>query len=73
MAIALGCALCSQHFEYGSNYGHVTFGIQLVDTDSGPSTIYGVEVEKLTNMDADFFTVQNWIVRNFGTLVINNL
>ena len=37
------------------------------------STIYGVEVEKLTNMDADFFTVQNWIVRNFGTLVINNL
>ena len=22
------------------------------------STIYGVEVEKLTNMDADFFTVQ---------------
>ena len=35
-----------------------------------PSTIYGVEVEKLTNMDADFFTVQNWIVRNFGTLVI---
>ena len=21
-------ALCSQHFEYGSNYGHVTFSIQ---------------------------------------------
>ena len=21
-------ALCSQHFEYGSNYGHVTFRIQ---------------------------------------------
>ena len=20
-------ALCSQHFEYGSNYGHVTLGI----------------------------------------------
>ena len=37
-----------------------------------PSTIYSVEVEKHTNMDADFFTVQE-IVRNFGTLVINNL
>ena len=31
-------ALCSQHFEYGSNYGHVTFGIRvsklLVETET---------------------------------------
>ena len=29
-------ALCSQHFEYGSNCGHVTFGIQkLVEREGG--------------------------------------
>ena len=36
-----------------------------------PSTIYGVEAEKLADMD-DFFKVQE-IVENFGTLVIDNL
>ena len=24
----IGDGLCSQHFKYGSNYDHVTFGIQ---------------------------------------------
>jgi len=42
---------CSQHFEYGSNYGHVTFGIKLIKLEAvsqvkkliiygGPGQIY---------------------------------
>ena len=36
-------ALCSQHFEYTSDYGHVTFGMQKLLLSRRQSLMYAVE------------------------------